>query len=499
MSAELGVPVEVLERTRDVSSGALATPEYWLDWYAEALEASAGAKRANRDFREGGEPEGGVPGAGGAISIVAKKEAVPEKADDEVEPVDLSEEQARAVEREVVQNVCIEPDEIDLPVARDEEDRGSIAFTWRSVVRRRVYDMLKADEGCVKRSRDGEQAAQEGDGVDAEKTPERDKIEPKPLDREALRAFLVEAGGQLGEPFLARTCVGACRCYERESPAVLKKLRFRRRKPPERVDSVKVSKVPRRKKPPWLPVAAIDTGMSVPDGPRMTTSTGNEGGTSVEVGEPPEVGTRGDRHSSASFEVEEPAAEVNRSAQDGPGMDENVCVGVLVGTECPLQEEEDDEGMLHWPDLATVDYSCVVVPDGTGTATSTGDDVRAFIEVGEQEAEASKTTTSTVGDVAFGVYLVVALLISLTIFVPRVLHDLLDGVFRGGKSAMSVLLAWNGWCGLVDRGVNVAAVILVLSCYRRLRRLHGVGPDMMPNQVADQGWNELKAPGEGSW
>jgi hypothetical protein len=76
------------------------------------------------------------------------------------------------------------------------------------------------------------------------------------------------------------------------------------------------------------------------------------------------------------------------------------------------------------------------------------------------------------------------------------LHDLLDGVFQGRESAVSVLLAWNGWLGLVGRGVYVAAEILVLSCYRRLRRMNDVEADSMPNQVDDQVWNDLKAHGE---
>ncbi|KAI9986178.1 hypothetical protein PInf_025093 [Phytophthora infestans] len=38
MSAELVMPEAVLERTREVSSGDLGTPAYWLDWNLEDLE-----------------------------------------------------------------------------------------------------------------------------------------------------------------------------------------------------------------------------------------------------------------------------------------------------------------------------------------------------------------------------------------------------------------------------------------------------------------------------
>ncbi|ETM39297.1 hypothetical protein L914_14545 [Phytophthora nicotianae] len=36
----------------------MGTPEYWLDWYANALETLTEAKHANRDFREVEESEG---------------------------------------------------------------------------------------------------------------------------------------------------------------------------------------------------------------------------------------------------------------------------------------------------------------------------------------------------------------------------------------------------------------------------------------------------------
>ncbi|KAG3108151.1 hypothetical protein PI124_g12550 [Phytophthora idaei] len=32
LSMRLEIPAEVLERTKEVASGALSTPEYWQDW-----------------------------------------------------------------------------------------------------------------------------------------------------------------------------------------------------------------------------------------------------------------------------------------------------------------------------------------------------------------------------------------------------------------------------------------------------------------------------------
>ncbi|KAE9306209.1 hypothetical protein PR003_g21300 [Phytophthora rubi] len=51
LSALLDIPEERLARTRDSSPGMLSSPEYWLGWYKETLAASDAAKRANRDFR----------------------------------------------------------------------------------------------------------------------------------------------------------------------------------------------------------------------------------------------------------------------------------------------------------------------------------------------------------------------------------------------------------------------------------------------------------------
>ncbi|KAI9981483.1 hypothetical protein PInf_009236 [Phytophthora infestans] len=52
LSEQLGISEEVLERTREVSTGELREPEYWLDWYERTLENSAAARRANRNFKD---------------------------------------------------------------------------------------------------------------------------------------------------------------------------------------------------------------------------------------------------------------------------------------------------------------------------------------------------------------------------------------------------------------------------------------------------------------
>ncbi|KAG3107836.1 hypothetical protein PI124_g573 [Phytophthora idaei] len=49
-SAYLGIPVEVLERTRKTVHGEVSTPEYQQEWFSSTLEKSTEAKKANRDF-----------------------------------------------------------------------------------------------------------------------------------------------------------------------------------------------------------------------------------------------------------------------------------------------------------------------------------------------------------------------------------------------------------------------------------------------------------------
>ncbi|KAG1683653.1 hypothetical protein DVH05_017835 [Phytophthora capsici] len=51
LSHHLGIPVEVLERTRHASPDGSDDPERWRDWYSDTLQKSEEAKRANRDFR----------------------------------------------------------------------------------------------------------------------------------------------------------------------------------------------------------------------------------------------------------------------------------------------------------------------------------------------------------------------------------------------------------------------------------------------------------------
>ncbi|KAG3108180.1 hypothetical protein PI125_g12068 [Phytophthora idaei] len=61
LSKRLEAPTEVLERTKEVATGALSTPEYWLGLYGEKLVSVDEAKRANRNFKENEESRASSP------------------------------------------------------------------------------------------------------------------------------------------------------------------------------------------------------------------------------------------------------------------------------------------------------------------------------------------------------------------------------------------------------------------------------------------------------
>ncbi|KAG3046845.1 hypothetical protein PC121_g20424 [Phytophthora cactorum] len=132
MSAVLGLSEEVLERTRDVSSGALGTPGYWLNWYADTLETSTEATRANRNFQE-------IEG-----SEVRSQPAVSSELASEEERVSSEGPTEDAVEREFVRNVRIGLDGTAVSNSKGpEEVCGTLPFRWRSIICSRVYGLLK--------------------------------------------------------------------------------------------------------------------------------------------------------------------------------------------------------------------------------------------------------------------------------------------------------------------------------------------------------------------
>ncbi|KAG2900394.1 hypothetical protein PC117_g21988 [Phytophthora cactorum] len=250
MSAMLGMSEEVLERTRDISSGVLGTPEHWLNWYTGTLETSTEAKRANRNFRE---MEGSDVRSQPAVSSVLATEG--ERVGSEGSAED-------AVEREFVRNVCVGLDGTAVSSSKSpEEVVGTVLFRWRSIIRSRVYELLKQGQNA-KESRLPEDP--EGlERVDAEGTPPlRDKVEEYSLDEKSLRDYLVDVGGTLSGAFINRA-ISWARCYHGNKAAVIRdKLLARERGAPEKVGPVVATGATNlRKKVTFdLPMKTLDNG-----------------------------------------------------------------------------------------------------------------------------------------------------------------------------------------------------------------------------------------------
>ncbi|KAG3109126.1 hypothetical protein PI125_g11210 [Phytophthora idaei] len=250
MSAVLGISEEVLERTRDVSAGALGTPGYWLNWYADALETSTEAKRANRNFRK---IEGSDVRSQPAVSSVLASEG---------ERVSSEGSTGDAVEREFVRNVCIELDGTAVSNSKSPEEAvGTRPFRWRSIIRSRVYELLKqgrnAEESRLPEDPEGLER------VDAEGFPPlRDKVEEGSLDEESLCDYLVDVGGTLSEAFLNRAMSWG-RCYHGNEAAVIRdKLRAGERETPNKVGPVVATGATnlREKVTFELPIKTLDNG-----------------------------------------------------------------------------------------------------------------------------------------------------------------------------------------------------------------------------------------------
>ncbi|ETM47977.1 hypothetical protein L914_07435, partial [Phytophthora nicotianae] len=229
MSAVLGIPEEVLERTKEVSSGDMRTPEYWLDWYANALETSTESKRANRDFREVEESEGT------SLPVVS---AVSDDKDERTgNGVPTGDEEGQ----EFMRNVCVGLDGTAASVSWNPEKGAATKGPHR-----------------------GGPAALESDETEDDIPPLRDKEDGDCLDEELLRGYLVEVGGTRNVAFLDRAVNWALCYFEGEARGIRDKLCERARDYPEIVDpgAATVAAKKQRKVTFWLPIkggaAAVD-------------------------------------------------------------------------------------------------------------------------------------------------------------------------------------------------------------------------------------------------
>ncbi|POM65187.1 Hypothetical protein PHPALM_19140, partial [Phytophthora palmivora] len=155
LSTVLGIPEEVISRTRESSPGVLSTPEYWTAWYRKTLAATGAAKRANRDFSDLRKSEGGNYShnpervadsderdvGGGTIESTSTRvqrgasEGLPSHSYDEEAvianvAIDLSETSNSAVDAVTVSS----------------RQRKRLDSKWRALVLRMVYYLVKEEE-----------------------------------------------------------------------------------------------------------------------------------------------------------------------------------------------------------------------------------------------------------------------------------------------------------------------------------------------------------------
>ncbi|KAI9981035.1 hypothetical protein PInf_010389 [Phytophthora infestans] len=208
LSEQLGIPEEVLERTREVSTGEMREPEYWLDWYERTLENSAAARRANRNFKD----ETGTTETASPVGAITQEENGDSASEDD------------SAESEFIRNVCVGVDES--PTVIDGAEEGvPLPFRWRSEIRKRVYDMLKLGRDEYGKNEKGETDPTEGSGTRADVPPLRDKTEKNVLDEESLRDHLAKVGGATAPSFLNRAVTWARSYFRTEASTIRDKLR----------------------------------------------------------------------------------------------------------------------------------------------------------------------------------------------------------------------------------------------------------------------------------
>ncbi|KAG3006116.1 hypothetical protein PC121_g18669 [Phytophthora cactorum] len=154
LSMRLEISAEVLERTKEVASGALSTPEYWQDWYGKKLATGENAKRANRNFKETeprpsslvaptdvepqhyprGEVESALPASQGEGRVGLRgQDRIQDVASKPVDEVNISEKDARLESRRS-RGTCVLVLTTWIPklLRRRARLRGTIPLQWRA-------------------------------------------------------------------------------------------------------------------------------------------------------------------------------------------------------------------------------------------------------------------------------------------------------------------------------------------------------------------------------
>ncbi|KAE8987554.1 hypothetical protein PR001_g22292 [Phytophthora rubi] len=150
MASYLGLPVDVLQRTKGASKEEMTSPEYWQDWFEKTLKSSTEAKRTNRDFRDASTvPE---PARTNSTSAIVERFGLPPEGVKKIEKNVLPENEMDAKDAEAVVYLNIGVPASDGSV-EDSAVRGSkdgeeptvetSPLVIRALGRKTVYEWLK--------------------------------------------------------------------------------------------------------------------------------------------------------------------------------------------------------------------------------------------------------------------------------------------------------------------------------------------------------------------
>ncbi|EGZ10449.1 hypothetical protein PHYSODRAFT_347495 [Phytophthora sojae] len=107
--------------------------------------------------------------------------------------------------------------------------------------------------------------------------------------------------------------------------------------------------------------------------------------------------------------------------------------------------------------------------------------------------EAAVAMAGRVSDGVYGVYVQIALCVSVVAHAPRIAYDVLEGLLHGSTGVAVVLGVWNAWCGFSLVTTRVSGVLLLCGLYSHLvRRCHGRVPTKAPKKVARSGLGALR-------
>ncbi|KAE9027143.1 hypothetical protein PR002_g10746 [Phytophthora rubi] len=154
LASYLGLPVDVLERTKGASNEEMTYPEYWQDWFENTLKSSTEAKRANRDFRDASTvPE---PVRTNSTSVIIERFGLPPEGVEKIKKNVLPENEMNAKDAEAVVystiGVPANEDSVEDSAEKDREEGEeptveTSPLVIRALGRRAVYEWLKKVRG----------------------------------------------------------------------------------------------------------------------------------------------------------------------------------------------------------------------------------------------------------------------------------------------------------------------------------------------------------------